>query len=97
MLFDEAPPGSPGKRHARNVLNAAARGRALVDQILAYSRSQRGKREPVDIAGVAAETLELVRGSLSADIRLESSAAALPLAVIGDATQLHQMVMNTRW
>jgi predicted ATPase/signal transduction histidine kinase len=94
MLFDDAPADSPGKRYARNVLTAAARGRALVDQILAYSRSQRGKREPVDIGGVVAETLELVRGSLSADIRLESNAPALPLAVIGDATQLHQVVMN---
>jgi signal transduction histidine kinase len=94
MLFEDAPAGSPRQRYAQNVLNAASRGRALVDQILAYSRSQRGKREPVDIAGVVAETLEMVRGSLSADIRLESTAAVLPVAVIGDATQLHQVVMN---
>jgi signal transduction histidine kinase len=78
----------------QNVLTAASRGRALVEQILTYSRSQRGKREPVDIAGVVAETLELVRGSLPAGIRLESTAPVQPVAVIGDATQLHQVVMN---
>jgi predicted ATPase/signal transduction histidine kinase len=94
MLLDEAPSDSSRKRYAQNVLAAASRGRALVDQILTYSRSQRGRHAPVDIVGVVAETLELVRGSLPADIRLESSSAASPLTVIGDATRLHQVVMN---
>jgi CheY-like chemotaxis protein len=76
------------------VLTAATRGRALVEQILAYSRSQLCKRVPVDVTHVVAETLELLRGSLPANIRLESSAPALPLIVTGDATQLHQVVMN---
>jgi signal transduction histidine kinase/ActR/RegA family two-component response regulator len=94
MLFDETPENSPLKRYAKNVLTAATRGRALVEQILAYSRSQLGKRVPVDLAQIVAETLELLRGSLPADISLESSAPELPLIVIGDATQLHQVVMN---
>jgi signal transduction histidine kinase len=94
MLFDEAPESSSRKRHAQNVLTAATRGRALVEQILAYSRSQQGKREPTDMCRTVAETLELVRGSLPANIRLDSSAPKLPLVVIGDATQLHQVVMN---
>jgi signal transduction histidine kinase/ActR/RegA family two-component response regulator len=94
MAFDEAPTDSRLKRYAQNVLNAAIRGRELVEQILTYSRSQRGKREPVDVTHVVAETLELLRGSLPAGIRLETSALASPLVAIGDATQLHQVVMN---
>jgi signal transduction histidine kinase/FixJ family two-component response regulator len=94
MLMEKIPADSPLKRYAQNVLTAATRGRELVDQILTYSRSQRGKREPVDVANVMAETLELLRGSLPAGIRLEASAPASPLVVIGDATQLHQVVMN---
>ncbi|MDB5809086.1 MAG: hypothetical protein JWN94_1208, partial [Betaproteobacteria bacterium] len=62
--------------------------------ILAYSRSQRGQRAPVEVAHVVAETLELVRGSLPANIRLEASASESPLVVIGDTTKLHQVVMN---
>jgi signal transduction histidine kinase len=69
-------------------------GRGLVEQILAYSRSQRAKRVPVDVVHVVAETLELSRGSLPANIRLETSAPESPLVVIGDATRLHQIVMN---
>jgi NO-binding membrane sensor protein with MHYT domain/nitrogen-specific signal transduction histidine kinase len=94
MLFEETPEDSPLKRYAKNVLTAATRGRALVEQILAFSRRQLGKRVPVDVTHVVAETLELLRGSLPTGIRLESSAPELPLIVIGDATQLHQVVMN---
>jgi PAS domain S-box-containing protein len=94
MLFEETPEGSPLRRYAQHVLSAAARGRGLVEQILAYSRSQRGTRLPVGITQVVAETLDLVRGSLPADIRLEASAPESPLAVMGDETQLHQVVMN---
>jgi PAS domain S-box-containing protein len=94
MLVEEAPAGSPLKRYAQNVLTAATRGRDLVEQILAYSRSQHGKREPVDIARVVAEALELVRGSIPMGIRLGAHASESPLVVTGDATRLHQVVMN---
>jgi signal transduction histidine kinase len=94
MLLEDAPASSPRKRHAQNVLTAATRGRELVEQILAYSRSQRGKRAPTDIGRIVTETLELVRGSLPVNIRLEAAVPKSPLVVIGDATQLHQVVMN---
>ena len=94
MLFEETPGDSKLKRYAQNVLTAATRGRELVEQILTYSRTQRGARVPVDLATVVAETLELLRGSLPAGIRLEASAPEAPLVLIGDATELHQVVMN---
>ena len=94
MLFAETPADSKLKRYARNVLTAATCGRKLVGQILTYSRTQRGARVPVDLATVVAETLELLRGSLPAGVRLEASAPEAPLVLIGDATQLHQVAMN---
>ncbi len=94
MLVDGAQPGSPQKRYAQNVLTAANRAGNLVEQILWYSRSQRGKRIPVELDRIVAETLELVRGSLSGGIRLETELPAKPLFVVGDPTQLHQIMMN---
>jgi signal transduction histidine kinase len=94
MLFEETPADSKLKRYAQNVLTAATRGRELVEQILTYSRTQRGARVPVDLTEVVAETLELIRGSLPASIFLEASAPKAPLVLIGDATQLHQVAMN---
>ena len=94
MLAEKAPAGSPLKRYAENVLTGAKRASGLVEQILSYSRSQRGKRAPVDLGRVVGETLELVRGSLPAGIRLESEFSASKIYVVGDPTQLHQVTMN---
>src|SRR5688572_13791824 len=94
MLAENAPAGSPLKRYAENVLTGANRASGLVEQILSYSRSQRGKRIPVDLGRIVAETLELVRGSLAANIRLETALPQEPVYVIGDPTQLHQVTMN---
>ena len=94
MLAENAPAGSPLKRYADNVLAGANRASGLVEQILSYSRSQRGKRLPVDLGRIVAETLELVRGSLPTGIRLEAALPHEPLCVVGDLTQLHQVTMN---
>jgi len=94
MLADNAPAASPLKRYADNVLTGANRAAGLVDQILSYSRSQRARRGPVELGGVVAETVELVRGSLAPHIRLEARLPTAPLHVVGDPTQLHQVTMN---
>jgi PAS domain S-box-containing protein len=94
MLAEKAPEGTPLKRYAANVLSGATRASGLVEQILSYSRSQRGKRAPVDLGRVVSETLELVRGSLPAGIRLASEFPSSRLYVVGDPTQLHQVTMN---
>jgi PAS domain S-box-containing protein len=94
MLFDEAPENTPRKRYSQNVLAAARRGRELVDQILAFMRSQRNKYGPADVCRTVAETLDLVRSSLPGSIALQPSIPDKPLIVMGDATQLHQIVMN---
>jgi PAS domain S-box-containing protein len=94
MLVETTPAGSPQRRYAQNVLTAATRASALVEQILSYSRSQRGKRVPVELDRIVAETLELVRGSLGHGIRLETWLPEAPLYVVGDPTQLHQIMMN---
>ena len=94
MLVEGTALGSPLRRYAQNVLTAANRASALVEQILSYSRSQRGKKVPVDLARIVAESLELVRGSLVAGIRVEVKLPDDAVFVIGDPTQLHQIVMN---
>jgi PAS domain S-box-containing protein len=94
MLLESAAEGSPERRYTRNLLIAANRARDLVDQILTYSRTQRVARGPVDIGRIVRETLEVIRGSLPEGIALELSLPPVPLVVIGDPTQLHQVVMN---
>src|ERR1700722_9403267 len=86
--------GSAVRHQVDQVMHAGMRGKGLVDRILAFSRSGMGERVPVQVQSVVEETLELLAASLPADVRLESRLDAADLAVVGDATQFHQVVMN---
>ncbi|HTT36642.1 MAG TPA: ATP-binding protein [Burkholderiales bacterium] len=94
MALTAAPEGGVLKRYVGQVMTAAHRAKALVDQILTYSRSTRGKPAAVSVHAVVAETLELVRASLPSNIELRPRLEAPKAAVMADATQIHQLVMN---
>ena len=76
------------------VMHASNRGKRLVEHILAFSRSGVGSRVPVHVESVVAETLALLAASLPPGVRLEQKLSAGDAAVVGDATQLHQVAMN---
>ena len=89
-----APEGSAQRRHLDAALAAAHRAKSLVERILAFSRSGMGERVPVHVQSVVAEALETVAATLPAGVTLERRLAAGDAAVLGDATQIHQVVMN---
>jgi predicted ATPase/signal transduction histidine kinase/GAF domain-containing protein/ActR/RegA family two-component response regulator len=86
--------GGAVRRQVDQVMQAGARGKGLVDRILAFSRSGVGERVPVHVQSVVEETLELLVASLPADVHLERRLDAVETAVVGDATQFHQVIMN---
>ena len=88
------PEGSAVRRYVDNMMHAGGRGRSLVERILAFSRSGLGDRSPINVQAVIEEALELLAGSLAPSVRLEKRLEAGNAAVIGDATQLHQVAMN---
>jgi len=90
----EAPVGSPLQRDVDAAMAAAARAKSLVERILAFSRSGVGERVPVHVQSVVAEAVDAVQASLPPGVRLERTLDAGDTAVIGDATQIHQVVMN---
>jgi PAS domain S-box-containing protein len=94
LAHQHSTEGSALRRYLDNVLHAAGRAKSLVDRILVFSRSGLGERVPVHVQAITEETLELFAASLPAGIRLEQNLMADNAAVIGDATQLHQVVMN---
>ncbi len=75
-------------------MHATERAKLLVERILGFSRSGLGDKVPVNVESVVIETLELLQASLPADIRLQTRIDAANAAVTGDATYLHQVVMN---
>src|SRR5258705_4308742 len=82
------------RRHGDEAMRAAARGKGLVERILVFSRREQNARAPVGVQAVVEEALALLRPSVGRQVRVEHVLDAADAAVIGDATQLHQAVMN---
>jgi len=94
MAQKEAVPGTPQQRHIDAAMSAAMRAKSLVERILAFSRSGVGERVPVHVQTIVCEALDAVAASLPAGVALERRIECGDAAVLGDPTQLHQVVMN---
>jgi PAS domain S-box-containing protein len=70
-------------------------GRAaeLVQQILAFSSSRSRERKPFQVALVVKEALKMLRATLPSTIEIKEDVAS-NAAVLGDPTQIHQVMMN---
>ncbi|MDM0036926.1 ATP-binding protein [Variovorax sp. J22P271] len=94
MAQQHAAPGSDMRRYIDRVMQAGARARVLVRRILEFSRSGVAERVPVNIQAVVDEALAMLRPTLPDAIRIDTRLVAGSAAVLGDGTQLHQVVIN---
>jgi PAS domain S-box-containing protein len=82
-------------RYVSNVMRAGGRAKSLVERILAFSRRGVSEVGPVNVQAVVDETLELLAAtSLAPTVRIERHLDAADAAILCEATQLHQVVMN---
>ncbi|MEQ1518454.1 MAG: PAS domain S-box protein, partial [Usitatibacteraceae bacterium] len=76
------------------IRKAGARARDLVQQILSFSRRQPTDRKPCALAPVVEEAARLLRATLPARLALKIHCAPDVPAVLADATQIQQVVLN---
>ncbi|MGE5844188.1 MAG: PAS domain S-box protein, partial [Syntrophaceae bacterium] len=76
------------------ILSACSRAKALVNQILAFSRQVEQERRPLDVVPLAKEAVKFLRSSLPATIDLSLDTRVTNGVILGDATQIHQVLMN---
>ena len=94
LALREAELAPQARDDLRNVLQAAERGRQLVQRILAFSRKDDVVRTPVRIERTVSEVLQLLRASLPSTIEIRSHLDETAPTVLADETQLHQVLMN---
>ena len=82
------------KRYLDTIMGAGNRAKALVTQILSYSRAEGAQKMPVIVAPIAQEVCDLVRGSTPLAIDVNFEGAGDEAMVLGDPTRLHQLLMN---
>lgn len=73
---------------------SAQRGADLVRQILGFARGIEGRREPVYVRELVRDVEKVARDTFPKHIEFVISAPDASWVVTGDATQLHQLVLN---
>jgi PAS domain S-box-containing protein len=94
MAMRDAKTGTRLRRDLDSIMAAGERGRALVDRILAFSRSGVGERVPVHVEEVVREALDQIAASLPENVTITPRLRAGRAAMLGDSTQVHQVAMN---
>jgi PAS domain S-box-containing protein len=95
LARDTLAAGQPAGTLLEQVTVAGERARSLVEQILAFSRRQPTLLRAQPLAPIVREAVTLLRATLPATVRLELAVDASPQPMIlGDATQLQQIVIN---
>jgi PAS domain S-box-containing protein len=95
LAADSVPEDHPARACLTEARNASLRARELVEQILTFGRqTPGGSHVPLDLAPVAEEARRFLRATLPANIALELQVAADCPHVLGDATQIHQVLLN---
>jgi signal transduction histidine kinase/ActR/RegA family two-component response regulator len=94
LTMDEMAEGSQAKQNLREVLKAANRAKELVQQILTFSRQGGQERKPLQVQFLIKEALKLLRATIPSTIEIECDVSEKCGHIMGDPTQIHQVVMN---
>lgn len=85
--------GTRIRSNLKNILVAGDRAKSLVQQILEFSRQSEKAFRPIQVKKIVRESLKLLRSSLPTTINIKEGALSNSL-VLGDPTQIHQILMN---
>ena len=84
----------PALESLDEIEKASRRAKNLVQQILAFSRRQNTERAVISLAPAVQEAASLLRATLPSGIGLKVECSPEAPAVLADATQIEQVVLN---
>jgi PAS domain S-box-containing protein len=93
VTVDKLPEHSRERRNLATILEAGARARDLVRQILAFTRKEAPTRTTVELSGLVRGSLKMLRASIPSTIHIDEAIAEVP-PVRGDPGQIHQIMIN---
>ncbi len=94
LAKQDAGPSSPALTSLLEIEKAGRRARDLVRQILTFSRNETPKRSAIQLAEVVHETTRLLKVTLPPSIDLHLRIDQHVPAVMADATQVEQALLN---
>jgi PAS domain S-box-containing protein len=90
----DLPKGHPAYIALESADKASRRARDLVARILSFSRLEHDNRVAAPLANVVREAVQLLSVGLEGDVRIRTDLDPACPAVVFDAGQMHQVLMN---
>jgi PAS domain S-box-containing protein len=84
----------PSPELLASVRSSVKRGAGMLRQLLTFGRGIAGDRQPLAVPHLLEEIGRIVASTFPKSIRFESRPARQVSSILGDATQLHQVLLN---
>lgn len=94
LAESKLPDTHDARRNLAEIRTAGARARALVDQIVAFSRSDARGRKPIAIQDTVRDAVKFLRATFPRSIEIRERLDAPDAVVDANATQIYQVVLN---
>ncbi len=94
LLKGRVPQDEPVMRSVSAIQAAVERGKQLTEQLLGFARRGQHQRVPVDIHRVIQDITFVLAETIDRRIRIETNFEASQFQVLGDPSQLEQVVLN---
>jgi PAS domain S-box-containing protein len=94
LAADDLPTDHQAQVSLAEIVKASARASGIVSQILTFSRSEETVHAPVDLREIIEEAANLMRAALPLKVSIRTRCAPAAPLVLGDAVQIHQVMLN---
>lgn len=94
LALQDLPPSSPVRSRLVSLSAAAQRAAELTRQLLDFTGRQPRDRVALDLSAVIADTVDLAASMISREVKVTIVTAQTARGVLGDRSQLQQVVMN---
>ncbi|MCZ6474329.1 MAG: PAS domain S-box protein [SAR324 cluster bacterium] len=94
LTLEKLDPGSSEHSDLSVVRDSAHRAKEIVSQILQFSRKSEDAKDFFDLRPHVIESVKFLRSTLPKSIDIQERISADPLIIFGNATQIHQVLIN---
>jgi nitrogen-specific signal transduction histidine kinase/ActR/RegA family two-component response regulator len=94
LVMDDLPEGSRARINSEKAIGGAERCADMVKQILTFSRPKRTEMIPLDLGALLKEAINFLGSMIPTTIEINHRIQPNLKKISGDATQIHQVLMN---
>lgn len=94
ISVNKVPENSSVRSNIEQIINAAERGKELIEQILFFSKKSENKFMKLNLELIISEGMKLIRPLIPSSIKINTNIITKNNYILGDRTQLYQILLN---